>query len=131
MQLNDILADAQDQDRGREFELTDPVTGKPTGIKVRLAGPDSATQNRARLKLSDDLADNADPDGRVSAEAREKLRIQCLAACVLGWDIEEDGQPVPFSQTHVIRLLNAATWVQAQVDDFASNRAAFRGATDG
>ncbi|MDU9005754.1 hypothetical protein [Sedimentitalea todarodis] len=128
MQLNDILADAQDQDRGREFELTDPVTGKPTGLKLRIAGPDSATQNRARLQLSDDLADSADQDGRVSAEVRERLRIKCLAACVLGWEIEEDGQPVPFSQANVIRLLNAVSWVQAQVDDFASNRAAFRGA---
>lgn len=131
MQLNDIIADAQDQDRGREFELADPVTGKPTGIKLRIAGPDSATQNRARLTLSDNLAESADLDGRVSAEAREKLRIQCLAACVLGWDVEEDDKPVPFSQANVIRLLNAATWVQAQVDDYASNRAAFRGAING
>lgn len=128
MQLNDILADSQDQDRGREFELVDPVTGKPTGIRLRIAGPDSATQNRARLRLSDDLAALADPNGQVSAELREKLRLKCLAACVLGWDIEEDGQPVPFNQGNVIRLLAAAAWVQAQVDDFASNRAAFRGA---
>lgn len=127
MQLNDILADAQDQDRGREFELVDPVTGKPTGLKLRIAGPDSATQNRARLQLSDDLAEMADQDGRVSSELRERLRIKCLAACVLGWEIEEDGQPVAFFQANVIRLLNAASWVQAQVDDFASNRAAFRG----
>lgn len=127
MQMNDILADAQDQDRGREFELHDPVTGQPTGIRLRIAGPDSATQNRARLQLSDDLAEMADPTGRVSAADREKLRIKCLAACVLGWEIEEEGQPVPFSQANVIRLLNAA-WVQAQVDDFASNRTASRGA---
>lgn len=39
MQLNDILADAQDQDRGRDFDLADPVTGKPTGISLRIAGP--------------------------------------------------------------------------------------------
>lgn len=127
MELNEILADAQDQDRGREFELHDPVTGKPTGIRLRIAGPDSATQNRARLQLSDDLAEAADPTGRVSAADREKLRIKCLAACVLGWEIEEDGEPVPFSQANVIRLLKAAAWVQAQVDDFASNRSAFRG----
>ncbi|SFB82463.1 hypothetical protein [Tropicimonas isoalkanivorans] len=127
MDLSDILADAQDQDRGREFELADPVTGKPTGIKLRIAGPDSATQNRARLRLSDDLAEAADPDGRVPADARERLRLECLAACVLGWEIEEDGKPIPFSQANVVRLLKSAAWVQAQVDDFASNRSAFRG----
>lgn len=127
MQLNDILADAQDQDRGRDFDLLDPVTGKPVGITLRIAGPDSATQARARLQMVDDLAEVADADGRVSAVDREKARINTLARCVLGWDVKEDGQPVPFSQANVVRFLKAAHWVQQQVDGFASDRAAFRG----
>ena len=57
MQLNDILSNAEDQDRGRWFDLADPVTGEPTGIRLRIAGPDSATQARARLKLADELAE--------------------------------------------------------------------------
>ena len=128
MQLNDILADAQDQDRGREFELLDPVTGKVTGIKLRIAGPDSATQARARLQMVDDLAEMADDAGRVSAASREKVRLNTLARCVLGWEITEDSQPVPFNHANVVRLLRAAVWVQAQVDGFASDRAEFRGA---
>ncbi|MBB1498472.1 hypothetical protein [Paracoccus sp. MC1862] len=127
MQLNDILADAQDQDRGRDFDLLDPVTGKTTGITLRIAGPDSATQARARLQLVDDLAEMADDEGRISASAREKARLNSLARCVLGWDVKEDGEPVPFTHANVVRLLRAATWVQAQVDGFASDRAAFRG----
>lgn len=127
MQLNEIMADAQDQDRGRDFDLLDPVTGKSAGITVRIAGPDSATQARARLQMMDDLADMADPDGRVSAADREKARLNSLARCVLGWDVTEDGEPVPFNHANVVRLLKAATWVQAQIDGFASDRAAFRG----
>lgn len=127
MQLNDILADAQDQDRGRDFDLLDPVTGKPTGITLRIAGPDSATQARARLQLVDDLAEMADDEGRISAAAREKARLNSLARCVLGWDIKEDGEPVPFTHANVLRLLKGAQWVQSQVDGFASDRAAFRG----
>lgn len=127
MQLNDILADAQDQDRGRDFDLLDPVTGKPVGITLRIAGPDSATQARARLQMIDSLADMADHDGRVSAADREKARLNSLARCVLGWDVKEDGEPVPFNHANVVRLLKAATWVQAQIDGFASDRAAFRG----
>lgn len=126
MQLDAILANVADQDRGQEFELADPVTGKPTGIKLRIAGPDSDTQRRARITLSDELADMADVDGRVSAEHREKARLNCLARCVLGWTIEEDGKPVPFTQVNVVRLLRVQ-WVQQQVDGFASDRAAFRG----
>ena len=127
MQLNHIIAEAQDHDRGRELELHDPATGEPTGIKLRIAGPDSATQNRARLNLSDAMAEAADPSGRVSAEVRECLRVESLAACVLGWEIEEDGQQVPFTQAHVVRLLRSSQWVQAQVDAFAADYAAFRG----
>lgn len=127
MQLNDILADAQDQDRGRDFDLLDPVTGKPTGITLRIAGPDSATQARARLQLVDDLAEMADDEGRISAASREKARLNSLARCVLGWDIKEDGQPVPFNHATVVRVLKSAHWLQAQVDAFASDRAAFRG----
>lgn len=125
MQLNDIFANAEDQDRGIWFDLCDPVTGAPTGIRLRLAGPDSATQARARLKMTDDLAEACDGEGRVSAEAREKCRLNALARCVLGWEIEEDGQPVPFTHANVVRLLRAASWVHQQVDAFAGNRAAF------
>jgi len=127
MQLNDILAFSEDQDRGRWFDLADPVTGEPTGIRLRIVGPDSATQARARLKLADELAELADAEGRVSAEAREKARLNNLARCVLGWEIAEDGAPVPFSQANVLRFLRAAQWVQLQVDGFASDRSAFRG----
>lgn len=126
MQLDDIRNQTADQDRGHWFDLVDPVTGKPTGIRVKLAGPDSETQNRARLRLADDLADVADAEGRVSAEARERCRIDSLARCVLAWEITEDGQPVPFNHANVLRLLKAATWVQAQVDANASDRASFR-----
>lgn len=126
MDLNDILGNVADQDRGKEFELADPVTGKPMGIIFRVAGPDSGVQHRARLALSDELAEMADADGRVTAEQREKARLNCLARCVLGWEIEEDGQPVPFNTKNVLRVLRVH-WVQAQVDGFASDRAAFRG----
>ncbi|QRZ15393.1 hypothetical protein JWJ88_13640 [Paracoccus methylovorus] len=127
MQLNDILMDAQGQDTGRDFELVDPVTGQPTGIKLRIAGPDSATQARARLQMVDDLADAADGEGKVPAADRERVRLNTLARCVLGWEISENGEPVPFNHASVVRLLRAALWVQQQVDAFASDRAAFRG----
>lgn len=126
MTLDDILANVADQDKGREFELADPVTGQPTGIKFRVAGPDSETQNRARLALADELAEMADAQGRVTAEQREKARLNCLARCVLGWDIEEDGKPVPFTTKNLLRVLRVH-WVQAQVDAFASDRSIFRG----
>ena len=127
MTLDDILNNVADQDRGKEFMLADPVTGKPTGIKLWIVGPDSDTAHRARLALYDELADMADADGRVSAEHREKARLNALARHVLRWDVAEAGEPVPFSTANLLRLLRVH-WVHEQVDSFASDRAAHRGA---
>jgi hypothetical protein len=127
MDLSSIAANVEDQDRGAWFDLLDPVDGRPTGIRFRVAGPDSDTQRRAQLRLVDELAELAGPDGRVSAEHREKARLAALARCVLGWELQEDGQPVPFSHANVLRVLRMARWIHAQVDGFAADRAAHSG----
>lgn len=121
MDLNDVIANVADQEKGRWFDILDPVTGAAMGMRIRVAGPDSATQRRAELKLADDLAEIADCDGRVDAAAREKARIACLAACVLDWEIKEDGRPVPFNHGNVVRFLRLAKWIETQVDGFASD----------
>lgn len=125
MELNDILANVADQDRGKAFELLDPVDGRPTGIKLWIVGPDSKTAHAARLALSDELAEMADEEGRVTAEQRERARLNCLARHVQRWEVMEEGHPVPFSTKNVIRLLRVH-WVHEQVDVFAANRAAHR-----
>lgn len=125
MNLSDIANIAEDQDRGRWLDLLDPYDGKPVGIRLLIAGPDSMVQARARLKLADELAEMADDEGRVSAENRETARLRNLARCVIGWEASEDGQPVPFGFDAVLRLLKAGRWVQEQVDDFAGSRRGF------
>lgn len=126
MTLDEIMANISDQDRGREFELADPVEGTPTGIKLWIVGPDSETAHRARLALADELAEMADAEGKVTAEQREKARLNCLARHVLRWEITEDGKPVPFSHAALLRLLRVH-WCQVQIDSFAADRAAHRG----
>ena len=122
--LDEIRAQAADQERGTWFDLLDPVEGRPTGIRLRVAGPDSETQRKARLVLADQLVELADLDGRVSAEAREKVRQESLAACVLDWECAEDGQPLSFTTANMLRLIRAASWVDAQLDGFAGDRVA-------
>ncbi|KAF0172885.1 MAG: hypothetical protein FD162_2162 [Rhodobacteraceae bacterium] len=127
MQLNEIEGFSADQDRGAWLDLADPITGKATGLRLLVAGPDSAVQARARLALVDELADMTGFDGRVSGENREKARLRNLARCVIGWEVTEDGKPVPFNFDNVLRLLRAGVWVQSQIDAFADGRRAFRG----
>ena len=126
MDFSEIAGNVIDQDRGHEIEIMDPLEGKPTGIKMTVAGPDSETQRKARLAMVDELADMADSDGRVSAEAREKARLNCLARCVLRWTIQEDGQSIPFTHANCVRVLTAGTWLQEQVDAAAGDRSPYR-----
>ncbi|MBV2144417.1 hypothetical protein KUG47_13025 [Falsochrobactrum sp. TDYN1] len=125
MDLSEIIANVTDQDRGRECELVDPVTGEPTGIKLWIVGPDSKTAHDARIAMTDELMERTRSDGTVSGEDRERARLNCLARLVTKWEIIEDGKSLPFNHKNVLRLL-AVSWVEAQIDAFASNRAAFR-----
>jgi hypothetical protein len=122
--LSDITNNATDQDKGRELELVDPFSGEPTGIKFWIVGPDSETAQRARLSLSDELVDLADASGMVSAENRDKARLNSLARHVIRWEVEEDGKPVPFNTRNLLTLLRVQ-WVQQEVDAFAGDRRNF------
>lgn len=121
---SDILAQAEDQDRGKWFPLLHPVTGAETGISLLVAGPDSRRQADALALLTDDLADLADEAGRVNGAGRAAAHRRMLARCVLDWKAEEEGQPVPFNFSAVLRLLGVA-WVKAQVDTFAAARSVY------
>lgn len=126
MTLDEINSNLVDQDKGRWLEVVDPWDGKPTGLRLLIAGPDSETQNKARIAMMDELAAAADVDGKASFEAREKARVNCLARCVLNWDIAADfGLNAKFGHAAVVKVLQVA-WIQQQADAFAADRAKFR-----
>lgn len=126
MDLNDIISASGDHEKGREFQILDPDSGKPIGIAIRIAGPDSQIQRRARLAMADELASMSDIDGRVCAEDREHAHLNVLAACVLDWNVQEDGQAIPCTNANILRVLKAGAWLQAQVDACAADRTAYR-----
>lgn len=125
MQFNDILENVDDQDKGRDCPIVDPFTGEMTTMTFRVAGPDSRTAHKARIALADELAEMADADGIVSAEHREKARLNCLARLVLSWHVTNEGDPVAFSTRNVLTLLRVR-WIEEQVDAFAADRRNFR-----
>lgn len=124
MELNDILSGAEDQNRGRWFELLHPVTGAATGLRLLVAGPDSRVQAEALALMTDDLSEAADDQGRVSGSDRAECHRRLLARCILDWRVTEGGEPLPYSHDRAKRLL-AVAWVKAQVDAFAANRAVY------
>lgn len=126
MTLDEIKSNLVDQDRGRWLTVVDPWDGNPVGVRLLIAGPDSETQNKARIAMMDELADTADATGRASFEAREKARINCLARTVLDWDVSDDFRlNAKFGHAAVVKLLQVA-WIQQQADAFAGDRVHFR-----
>ncbi|WP_296435596.1 MULTISPECIES: hypothetical protein [unclassified Rhizobium] len=126
MNLEAILYNVADQDRGAELTVIDPFTGASTGIVFRVVGPDSLAAQRSRLQLQDELAEAADRDGRVPAAARESLVIDSLARLVLDLVADEaPGRRLAVSHANLVRLLRVP-WVRAQVDEFAANRLNFK-----
>lgn len=125
MDFSDVASNVIDQDRGAWFEAINPWDGTPTGMKFLIAGPDSATQRRARIEQMDHLVAVAQPDGTASFEDREKARVAALAKCIKDWVVQEDGHPLPFTHKNAVRLLGV-TWLQAQIDSFAGDRSPFR-----
>lgn len=126
MTLEAILSNLADQDKGRWLDLIDPWEGKPVGLRLLIAGPDSATQNKSRILMMDELSAAADVDGRASFEAREKARVNSLARCVLAWEIDQAfGLEAKFGHAAVVKILQVA-WIQQQADSFAGDRAHFR-----
>ncbi|MEQ1405651.1 hypothetical protein ABK249_11970 [Neorhizobium sp. Rsf11] len=124
------MSNVIDQDRGRRLEIHDPFEGKPTGIVLWIAGPDSPTQRRARIEMMDELAERAESDGTIKAEHREAARLSCLAKCVLRWEVQHEGTDLAFNHRNVLRVLRAAEWLQAQVDAFAGDRRNFNPALE-
>ena len=125
MQMNDIINNAADQDRGADLHLLSPFDGTDTGMVFTIVGPDSDTARRADLAFIDELAEVAEPDGRVSAEARHKARLNALARRIIRWDVRQDGQPVKLTTKAALTLLNVG-WVRDQVDAFAGDHRNFR-----
>lgn len=130
MRLEDVLSIRAEADRGRWFTLLHPVTGEDTGLALQIAGPDSDRQARAQAQMVDDLAEVADPQtGRVSGADRAACHLDLLVRCIIGWRVEEGGEPVPFTEARAKRLLSVA-WVRMQVDAFAGTRAVYFGGDD-
>lgn len=120
MQLDEVIANAVDQDRGADLNLIAPWDGQPTGMILTIVGPDSEAARRADLALVDELAEVADLDGRVTAEQRAKAKLNALARRIIRWDVKEDDKPVALTQKAALSLLGVG-WVREQVDAFAGD----------
>ena len=131
MQLSDLSRLADEQDQGRFFDLRDPIQGEPTGIKFKIAGPDSKIAKKARLETEREITKHAKRGGgEVPPQDRARIMDDFYFALTIGWDITEGGQPVPFSRENFQRVLDAGLWIRAQIDFFAGDRSPYFAAAE-
>ncbi len=121
MQLDDLERVAAEQDEGRWRELLSPVDSKATGIKLKVAGPDSDRQRKASFRYQNALAE-ANRRGKVTAERADELYLDCLAEFVTDIEVTMEGKPVAYSKDTVLRVIRAGRWVRAQLEQFAQER---------
>jgi len=111
------------QDRGADLTVVHPITGeRMPDIVLTVAGPDSDTARRARIKFSDELMAFRN---RPPADELERMEVERLARLVVGWKVTRDGKPVEFSFTNVVRLLTSAQFIREQTESFSQNRAPY------
>ena len=125
------LARAADpgRDQAAWLEVMDPVSGRPNGVRIRLAGLDSPAHRAAQREMTNRrLAAMARRGSRYRprAEELEAEALNLLVAVTLDWEgISENGQPLACTPENVREVYARVPWLHEQVDDFVGDRANF------
>ena len=121
----DALTAAQEE--GIELDILHPTTGKPIGLKLRVAGYESERAKKVTRALA-----NKNVRGqrvkRITAEEAEENARHLQASVIVGWDwyaLKLDGQVPEFNLANVKAVLNRFPFIAEQVDVLANDRAAF------
>jgi hypothetical protein len=99
------------------FPLRDPRTGNPTDIEFKLAGPDSQTYRNAERDVLKMRSARLRNNGDDSVAFTDEEKVELVAPCVLDWrNLEEGGQPVPYSRDAARRVLTRYPIILRQLD---------------
>ncbi|MCB2186287.1 MAG: hypothetical protein KQJ78_07710 [Deltaproteobacteria bacterium] len=72
-----------------EFDILDPATQEPVGVKLTLARAGSQTHVQAKHKASNKLTEAVRKGARNTAQVIEAGDLDILTACTLGWKFSE------------------------------------------
>lgn len=122
------------QNEGIEVSILG-MDGKPTGLKIRVAGPDSRRALEAQEELTDarieklaaQVAAGGSPE-KLKASDATKQGINYLARITLGWtpaNINDGEEEFAFSHAAAVRLYTKYRYIRDQVDRVAADRTRF------
>lgn len=124
--LSIIEASIRRQDEGLVVDIMGPDGKSPLGLRIRVAGPDSARAVAAQDALMDELL-AAQNDGKPTAVAYNARRVRSLAKLTLSWEgkVRFDGAEHEFSEEAAAALYERFPFILNQIDRAAGDRSRF------
>ncbi|WP_290497620.1 hypothetical protein [Hyphomonas sp. UBA4494] len=130
MDISSFSGLAKSFDDGMEVEILHPVTGKPTGLSVRVASYQSERVKAAQRRMANAaLRDQKrNPKKTATVEEIEEKTTDIIVAAVLSWEgFEKDGKPLECTPENVRMVVeNPDLWfIAEQIDKAADDQLAF------
>jgi hypothetical protein len=123
--LSDFANLAKVQDDGVDVEILHPKTAEPLGMVIRVAGPDSARQKRARGAVNNARLQMS-RNKRLTAAELEADGLKVLVASIISWSgVEENGQSIELSTETATDVLTRFPFIREQIDAVVGDRAGF------
>jgi hypothetical protein len=125
LDLSSLKEEASAIEDGVEVKITHPVTGEETGMIVTVASYESSAVRSVQRRIANSAMKKR-KKGMPTAEDAEEGTYAIAAAAVLGWSgVTEDGEPLEFTKSNVIKVLKAWPFIAEQIDEVADDRANF------
>lgn len=102
------------------------MDGKPLGLSITVAGPDSERAQKAREALHQEDVESERLAPLTPAELYAR-GTRFLAKITIGWSapVKIGGEEIQFSEANTIRLYEKYRFIREQVDAAAGSRAGF------
>lgn len=123
--LSDFAGLSQAQEDGIDVPILHPKTGEGLGITIKVAGPDSERQKKARRAVQTERL-NMSRNKRPTVPELEADGLKVTVASIISWDgVIENGQKVELTPESATTILMKYPFIREQIDSAVGDRAGF------
>lgn len=123
--LSDFAGLSQAQEEGIDVSILHPKTGESLGITIKVAGPDSERQKKARRAVQTERL-NMSRNKRPTVPELEADGLKVTVASIISWDgVIENGQAVELTPENATAILVKYPFIREQLDSAVGDRAGF------
>lgn len=129
MSFDIAKVDTFDFEQTSTLEIIDPISRQPNGLVVEVRSYRSEAVKRVQRKLGNAaiLANKKNPKRAGTVEEVEEKTNEIVAASVAGWNMTNNGEPVPATPESVMAILSQPRffYIVEQIDERADEDARF------